>query len=69
MRGRTLGSRLIGPSALLLKPHAVFLPLGPESTDQVNERRFTSWVVHSLLFATTAFAFLDVYLFVTAVHA
>ena len=69
MRGRKSGFRLIGSSALLVKPHAVFLPLGPESNDQANERRFTSWVVHSLLLATTAFAFLDVYLFVTAVHA
>jgi hypothetical protein len=69
MRGRKSGFRLIGSSALLVKPHAVFLPLNPESTNQASERRFTSWIVHLLVLATTAFAFLDLYLFVTAVHA
>jgi hypothetical protein len=69
MTGRKSGFRFMGSSALLVKPHAVFLPLNPESTNQVNERRFTSWIVRLLALATTAFAFLDLYLFVTAVHA
>jgi hypothetical protein len=73
MRGLRPSSASSG-SAVLVEPYVGAFSLAPmasdeEATGDTTVQRLRSWVVRSLMLATTAFAFLDLYLLVTSVRS
>jgi len=55
-----------GPQVVLMSPHG-HMP-NRRATDNASARRITSWIVRSIILATTGFALLDLSLLVSSVH-